>query len=418
MDLTVNSEKMNEQREIDPNEKTSFLNRPNLSFYEELKQKDLEIEEQKKTIENLKKELEKQSFVIEELTNQLQKKEKKSNISINDSNSKQGQSRYWTQEEHKRFLEALQRFGEKDVKSIAAYVGSRSPTQVRTHGQKYFLRLERERKRKEEGRMSDNSSPSTPSPLTNIEFNDKQTNEKSHLKKRKSIDSPQNMLSYINTIPSYIQTPPPTPPSLTKDFDKILSVNPVIPLFIQEQIAAETKECVLPVLKGPWSEYEYNAFIQGLVAFSEEKDINIRCALISKHFLPSYTSDQIKQCFMVLSNVAKDKERDEPREELANIEAKVKAEIFVLSQYDSDTQMRNLRFSPQNSVSFTQYNESMGQFGYLCNSISIERRASYPMDIVSKMKYDQHQETMIGLEHGMWNVGNPDGLPDCGQGQL
>jgi len=101
----------------------------------------LEIEEQRKTIENLKKELEKQRFVIEELTNQLQKKEKKCNVSTNDSNPKQGQSRYWTQEEHKRFLEGVQRFGEKDVKSIAAYVGSRNPTQVRTHGQKYFLRL-------------------------------------------------------------------------------------------------------------------------------------------------------------------------------------------------------------------------------------------------------------------------------------
>ncbi len=42
------------------------------------------------------------------------------------------------------------RFGAKDVKAIAAHVGSRNPTQVRTHAQKYYLRMDRERKRKEE----------------------------------------------------------------------------------------------------------------------------------------------------------------------------------------------------------------------------------------------------------------------------
>lgn len=56
------------------------------------------------------------------------------------------QSRYWTPNEHKRFLEALQKFGAKDVRAIASYVGSRNATQVRTHAQKYFLRIAREAK--------------------------------------------------------------------------------------------------------------------------------------------------------------------------------------------------------------------------------------------------------------------------------
>ncbi|KAI0558597.1 myb domain containing protein [Gracilaria domingensis] len=51
------------------------------------------------------------------------------------------QSRYWTPAEHQRFLEALQKFGPKDVRAIANYVGSRNATQVRTHAQKYFLRV-------------------------------------------------------------------------------------------------------------------------------------------------------------------------------------------------------------------------------------------------------------------------------------
>lgn len=56
------------------------------------------------------------------------------------------QSRYWTPHEHQRFLEALAKFGPKDVRAIASYVGSRNATQVRTHAQKYFLRVARERK--------------------------------------------------------------------------------------------------------------------------------------------------------------------------------------------------------------------------------------------------------------------------------
>lgn len=58
-----------------------------------------------------------------------------------------GQSRYWTPEEHKLFLEALNKYGHKDLKSISAWVGTRNMTQVRTHSQKYFMRLMREAKR-------------------------------------------------------------------------------------------------------------------------------------------------------------------------------------------------------------------------------------------------------------------------------
>lgn len=50
------------------------------------------------------------------------------------------QPRYWTADEHRLFLEAVQHFGRKDVESIAQHVGTRTPTQVRTHAQKFFLR--------------------------------------------------------------------------------------------------------------------------------------------------------------------------------------------------------------------------------------------------------------------------------------
>lgn len=70
----------------------------------------------------------------------------------NKQESTKSQSRYWTPNEHQRFLEALRKFGHKDVKSISNYVGTRNPTQVRTHAQKYFLRLFKEsRNRQEQG---------------------------------------------------------------------------------------------------------------------------------------------------------------------------------------------------------------------------------------------------------------------------
>lgn len=66
-----------------------------------------------------------------------------------------GQSRYWTPAEHKLFLEAFQKFGHKDLRSISAHVGTRNMTQVRTHSQKYFMRLMREAKRQNPSSHSD-----------------------------------------------------------------------------------------------------------------------------------------------------------------------------------------------------------------------------------------------------------------------
>ena len=37
----------------------------------------------------------------------------------------------------------MKKFGHKDVKAISNFVGTRNSTQVRTHAQKYYLRLNR-----------------------------------------------------------------------------------------------------------------------------------------------------------------------------------------------------------------------------------------------------------------------------------
>jgi SHAQKYF class myb-like DNA-binding protein len=49
----------------------------------------------------------------------------------------------WTKEEHQRFVEGLKKFG-KNWKQVEDFVGTRNGTQIRSHAQKFFLRLERE----------------------------------------------------------------------------------------------------------------------------------------------------------------------------------------------------------------------------------------------------------------------------------
>jgi len=53
----------------------------------------------------------------------------------------------WTDAEHAVFLEGLRMHGgEKPWKRIAAMIPSRNIVQIRSHAQKYFKRLGRERK--------------------------------------------------------------------------------------------------------------------------------------------------------------------------------------------------------------------------------------------------------------------------------
>ncbi|KAG7401118.1 hypothetical protein PHYBOEH_003001 [Phytophthora boehmeriae] len=52
----------------------------------------------------------------------------------------------WTPEEHLRFLEALDKFPKGPWKCIAEYIGTKTPRQAMTHGQKYRQKIARRRR--------------------------------------------------------------------------------------------------------------------------------------------------------------------------------------------------------------------------------------------------------------------------------
>lgn len=115
------------------------------------------------------------------------------NDASNNNTEKKPSSRYWTPDEHKRFLEGLELFGPRDIKSIARHVGTRSATQVRTHSQKYYIRLERERAKAEAAAAAAAAAANgTAPPNSNSSPNNNAKNANSPTSPRKSRARPRS----------------------------------------------------------------------------------------------------------------------------------------------------------------------------------------------------------------------------------
>ncbi|CAN8070224.1 unnamed protein product [Agarophyton chilense] len=80
-----------------------------------------------------------------------------------DEEDKAGKTRYWTAKEHQQFLYAVKLFGAKNYVAISQFVGSRTPKQVRTHAQKYQMKLEREAKKRRNHVLATAAAAAAPS---------------------------------------------------------------------------------------------------------------------------------------------------------------------------------------------------------------------------------------------------------------
>ncbi|KAI0519056.1 hypothetical protein KFK09_006496 [Dendrobium nobile] len=100
---------------------------------------------------------------------------KRSGSRLTDHERKKGVP--WTEEEHKRFLLGLKKYGKGDWRNISRnFVVTRTPTQVASHAQKYFIRLNSGSKDKRRASIHDITmvnvedsrppSPSQPSVVT------------------------------------------------------------------------------------------------------------------------------------------------------------------------------------------------------------------------------------------------------------
>jgi len=115
-----------------------------MNLYDEINNLKRKLDQQMEMYNSLEK-----NFInTMEKNDELEKKVKELSDSTDIVTSKKSQSRYWTKEEHEKFLEALSLYGKKDVKKISLHVGSSNPTQVRTHAQKYFLKQKKDTEKK------------------------------------------------------------------------------------------------------------------------------------------------------------------------------------------------------------------------------------------------------------------------------
>jgi SHAQKYF class myb-like DNA-binding protein len=264
------------------------------------------IVDQQRKIQQLEEELRQARDQVDMMNNQLSTYEQD-----RVKEKKKPQSRYWTPEEHQRFLEALQKYGHKDVKSISMHVSTRNATQVRTHAQKYFLRLERERRKKEETGGSGVGTPvdgydSSGSLDDDLSLEDEMGS--SHGVSISSLTLPGSPAVMMN---DSMGTPPGTPGDSTPGTPGTPAAQPSSPVPIRShrrratslitsppaRLAAQHKELVLDG-SPTWTGEDYDLFMKALFSMPDKQDdAQTLCRVIREQYFPHHTLEEVEQFY-------------------------------------------------------------------------------------------------------------------------
>ncbi|URE05920.1 MYB family transcription factor [Musa troglodytarum] len=139
----------------------------------------------------------------------------------------------WTEEEHRRFLLGLQKLGKGDWRGISRnFVVSRTPTQVASHAQKYFIRKANMTRRKRRSSLFDiePDEPLEPQPfLMSFQESDAQNNK-----------------------------PPLIPPSLNEEYESMDSNDSIIEAVVSQPEASQCSyHVILPAYFSPLLQFSF-----------------------------------------------------------------------------------------------------------------------------------------------------------------
>jgi len=219
------------------------------------------------------------------------------------------------------------------VKSISMHVATRNATQVRTHAQKYFLRLERERRKKEEsiggepydssGSFEDDGSPEDEnmvSHMTSVSISSLTLPGSPAVMMNDSVGTPPGTPGEAN---------PGTPGSTPGTQSPVPSTSSPIPVrrrratsFItvaQARLAAQQRDSVLVGLPPTWTVEDYDLFMKGLLSMADKHDdIQTLCRLIREQYLPHHTPDEVELCYRNVLKNLKHKPLSSPKRRRTN----------------------------------------------------------------------------------------------------
>ncbi|CAL5436925.1 unnamed protein product [Camellia sinensis] len=137
----------------------------------------------------------------------------------------------WTEEEHRMFLFGLQKLGKGDWRGISRnYVISRTPTQVASHAQKYFIRQCNASRRKRRSSLFDIVADECSNGLSKKHRFLKVTisNGLSEPEPRLSVDTPMESHDFFTVNPqteTQTNNPLPDPPTLDEECESMDSTN-------------------------------------------------------------------------------------------------------------------------------------------------------------------------------------------------